>query len=90
MRTKDINYKKIFKSTWKHLKRFTKDAWKNIEATIVLTLASIGLASLLSQIPYYIEVPSFIDPRIAVVSIAVMIIVLLVKRMEKKAKRWKV
>lgn len=85
-----LNYKKIFKSAWKHLKRFIKDAWKNIEATIVLTLSAIGLASLLSQIPYHIEVSFFINPNVAISAIAVIIIGFLITRMEKKAKRWKV
>lgn len=82
--------KKIMKAAWKHTKRFFKDFKKNFEALIILTFSAIGIASVLSEIPFLMELPKFFNPATTIPAIATLIVIGLVIRLEKKAKRWKV
>lgn len=75
--------KKILLVFVQELRIIVNAAIDNIESLIVMALATMGVGSLISRIPFKIPLPSFVESTMFVPVLSVMVILLLLYFIEK-------
>ena len=73
--------KRLFMSALNIIKGVVLDLFHNAEAAIILTLSSIGLTTILAELPFHYALPAFIDVSLVIPVIAILTILLLVTLM---------
>lgn len=68
-----------------HIVEFVKGCWNHAETISILTLSSIGLTSLLSELPFAYTMPMWIESPMVIPVISVLLIILLVKLAEHRS-----
>lgn len=53
--------KKVFSSAIKYIRNIIADLVSNIESVIILGCATLGITTLLAEIPFHFMLPTFID-----------------------------
>lgn len=71
-------FKKVFSKAISVIKSFVKETVNNIAGVTLLTGAAIGFTKLASEVPFYIQLPFWIEstmvaPVIGLVSVVVLI-----------------
>lgn len=67
--------------------KFIKDVWHHAEAATILVFASLGLTGALSELPFVLMLPMWIEATMVIPVISVIGICLLLKSSEWRAKR---
>jgi len=67
--------------------KFVRGVYHHAEATVILILSSLGLNSLLGELPFWIALPMWVEATMVVPVISVLIIVVLTKSAEWRATR---
>ena len=73
------------KSTWSNIKSFVVGLARYAETTIILVAASFGVTSLLSEVPFYLWLPMFVESPMFIPVLSVLIVALLATIAEKRA-----
>ena len=73
------------KSTWHNVKSFVVGLARHAETTIILVAASFGVTSLLSEVPFYLWLPMFVESPMFIPVLSVLIVALLATIAEKRA-----
>lgn len=73
-------------ATLKSIKHMFIDVIDNAEGTLILISASIGITTLLSELPYIMLVPAFMESQIVIPVLSVLIIMLLTTSMTHRPK----
>lgn len=77
---KIINFiKKILVNIFNSLKNLIINILSNIESVIILLFASIGLTTILAEIPFHYALPAFIDAPLIIPIVSIMLITGLVQ-----------
>ena len=71
----------------KHTLEFINGCWQYAETITILTLSSIGLTSLLSEIPFYYTIPMWIESPMVIPVVSVLCILALVKIAERRGNK---
>lgn len=66
---------------------FVKGFARHFESVGILTLSSLGLATLLAEIPFYVTLPMWIEAPMVIPALSILIIIGLVKLAEYRASR---
>ena len=67
----------VFKSMFNFVKGFIVNIVVNIEAVVILSLASIGAAAILAELPFIIAVPLWLESTLVIPVIATSIVLML-------------
>lgn len=59
-----------------------KDAFQNLEATLLLVAAAVGTSAVLHQVPFYVQAPLWIETGMIIPVISVGVVYSLVKLSE--------
>ena len=71
-------------SAFRTTKNIVIDMFNNAEAVILLSAASIGFTAILTEIPFHITVPMWIDAPMVLPFMSVLIVLTIVTIMEKR------
>jgi hypothetical protein len=75
-------FNQIISSIWKTL----TDLLNNFEAVIILTFSTIGLTTVLAEIPFHYALPAFIDVPLVIPVLSVLTILSLITIMSWRLK----
>lgn len=70
---------RVIKAAFNRVKTFVVSCFKHTEAIVILTLASMGLNLWLSEVPFYVALPAFVEATMVIPVISVCCILLLLK-----------
>lgn len=73
------------KAAARTVKDFAVGCIRHAETIIVLGLAAIGLNALLSELPFHIALPAWVESPLIIPVIAIVLVSLLVKCAERRA-----
>jgi hypothetical protein len=76
----------IWKQFWKVIFGTLKEIINNIEAVLILSMASIGLTNLLAEVPFHIALPLFVEIPMVVPIISILTIIMLVSILNWRTK----
>ena len=79
--------KKVALGAVRKVRNFVKGVVRHFESIIILVLASLGLNSLLGELPFYFALPMWIEVTMVIPVLAVLLISFLTKSAEWRAKR---
>lgn len=75
---------KTIKVTQEKLVNFAKGVFKHAESITILTAASIGINTLMGELPFYYTAPMWLEAQLVVPVLSVIFISLLVKSAETR------
>lgn len=79
--------KKVLKAAFERVRTFVVGVYQHAEAVVILTLSALGLNILLSEIPFVVAVPVFIEAALVIPVISVLLISLLVRSSALRANK---
>ena len=77
--------KKVAKRAYEVVKSFVKEVSDNLEAAIILTTASIGCTTILSELPLHIALPLWVEGAMFIPFLSVILILSLTYIMQWRA-----
>ena len=81
--------KEVISTAYNKVKNFAVGMWHHAEGVTLLVLASFGLTALLSELPFLMSLPLWIEGPLVIPAIAVLIVLIVLKfgewRLERRA-----
>lgn len=75
---------RVFMTAIRTVKDWIVAMFSNIEAVLILSLATIGTAALLTEIPFYVAIPIWIESMMVIPVLSAMIVLTIVVIMERR------